>query len=109
MMRGILYGLCFAVLITSDAGASGPGPGYDIDMSHMIPIRDGVEIEAWITKPSGLSTKVPTILTLTQYDIDGGRHGDEAGYYAHRGYAFVQAYVRGRGKSGGAKSNNLGM
>jgi predicted acyl esterase len=51
---------------------------------------------------------MPAILTLTQYDIDGGRHGDEAGFYAQRGYAFVQVYVRGRGKSGGAKTDNLG-
>jgi len=28
--------------------------------------------------------KAPTILTLTQYDIDGGQHGDEAGYYIRR-------------------------
>ena len=52
--------------------------------------------------------RLPTILTLTQYDIDGGRHGDSASYYAGRGYAFVQAYVRGRGRSGGVKSDDLG-
>ena len=84
------------------------GPGYDIEMSRMIPVRDGTELEAWITKPSAIRAKLPTILTLTQYDIDGGRHGDSAGYYAHRGYAFVQAYVRGRGRSGGVKSDSLG-
>jgi putative CocE/NonD family hydrolase len=77
-------------------------------MSRMIPVRDGTELEAWITRPSDAKEKLPTILTLTQYDIDGGRHGDSAGYYAHRGYAFVQAYVRGRGQSGGVKSENLG-
>jgi uncharacterized protein len=84
------------------------GPGYDIDMSRMIKVRDGVELEAWVTKPSRLAGKVPTVLTLTQYDIDGGRHGDSAGYYAGRGYAFVQTYVRGRGRSGGEKSDDLG-
>jgi putative CocE/NonD family hydrolase len=84
------------------------GPGYDIEMSRMIPTRDGVELEAWITKPSDLKAKAPTILTLTQYDIDGGRHADSPGSYARRGYVFVQAYVRGRGKSGGVKSDNLG-
>jgi uncharacterized protein len=91
------------------AGAEGVGPGYDIEMSRMIPVRDGIELEAWITKPSHPTGKIPTILTFTQYDIDGGRHGDSAGYYAGRGYAMVQAYVRGRGRSGGVKSDNLGL
>jgi putative CocE/NonD family hydrolase len=91
------------------AGAEDAGPGYDIEMNRMIRVRDGVELEAWITKPSNLKTKAPAILTLTQYDIDGGRHGDSAGYYARRGYVFVQAYVRGRGSSGGVKSENLGL
>ncbi len=95
----------------AEAAADGGqlGPGYDIHMSRMIKVRDGVELEAWITQPSHPTGKLPTVLTLTQYDIDGGRHGDSAGYYAGRGYAFVQAYVRGRGRSGGVKSDNLGV
>jgi putative CocE/NonD family hydrolase len=90
------------------AGSAQVGPGYGIQMSRMIKARDGVELEAWITQPSHPSGRLPTVLTLTQYDIDGGRHGDSAGYYAGRGYAFVQAYVRGRGRSGGVKSDDLG-
>ena len=100
--------LVIAIFAAGQAGAADVGPGYDIEMSRLIPVRDGTALEAWITKPSHLAAKVPTILTLTQYDIDGGRHGDSAGYYARRGYAFVQAYVRGRGLSGGVKSDNLG-
>ena len=96
-------------MATSAAFAAEVGPGYDVEMSRMIPVRDGTRLEAWITKPSNIKVKLPTILTLTQYDIDGGRHGDSAGYYAHRGYAFVQAYVRGRGQSGGVKSDSLGV
>ena len=107
-IRRLVFGLILVVLIDSGARANGPGPGYDIDMNRMIPMRDGAQLEAWITKPSSPASKLPTVLTLTQYDIDGGRHGDEAGYYAERGYAFVQAYVRGRGNSGGVKSDNLG-
>jgi putative CocE/NonD family hydrolase len=98
-----------AIIASTLARAAEVGPGYDIEMSRMIPVRDGIELEAWVTKPSNLKVKVPTVLTLTQYDIDGGRHGDSAGYYARRGYAFVQAYVRGRGRSGGVKSDNLGV
>ena len=112
-MRFNLALACIAAVLWFSRPASAQqaavGPGYDIDMSHMIKVRDGVELEAWVTKPSRLAGKVPTVLTLTQYDIDGGRHGDSAGYYAGRGYAFVQAYVRGRGRSGGEKSDNLGV
>ncbi|MGB6306239.1 MAG: CocE/NonD family hydrolase [Steroidobacteraceae bacterium] len=85
------------------------GPGYDIEMSRMIRMRDGIELEAWITKPSNFRGKLPAVLTLTQYDIDGGRHKDTPGAYARHGYAFVQAYVRGRGRSGGFKNDNTGL
>ena len=84
------------------------GPGYDIEMSRMIPLRDGVKLEAWIFKPSHLKTKAPAVLELTQYDIDGGRNRDFA-TFTQRGYVFVQVYVRGRGRSGGVKSHNLGL
>lgn len=97
-----------AALAAPAAGSEQVGPGYDVQMSRMIKARDGVELEAWITQPSHPAGRLPTVLTLTQYDIDGGRHGDSAGYYAGRGYAFVQAYVRGRGRSGGVKSDDLG-
>lgn len=82
------------------------GPGYDIEMSRMIPMRDGVELEAWIFKPSHLTTKAPAVLELTQYDIDGGRHRDFE-EFVRRGYVFVQVYVRGRGRSGGSRATIL--
>jgi putative CocE/NonD family hydrolase len=85
-----------------------PGPGYDVEMSRMIPMRDGVELEAWIFKPSHLTAKAPTVLELTQYDIDGGRQKDFL-EFVRRGYVFVQVLVRGRGRSGGVKSDNLGL
>lgn len=97
-----------AVLLAAAATeAEEVGPGYDIEMSRMIPMRDGVELEAWIFKPSHLKAKAPGVLTLTQYDIDGGRRNVAA--YTRRGYVFVQVYVRGRGRSGGVKSDNLGL
>ena len=119
--------LVLAVLGASAAGGTGAataggtatvGPGYDIEMTRMIPARDGVGLEAWITRPSaaagapaagaGPAPRVPAILTLTQYDIDGSRRG-EPPWYASHGWAFVQVYVRGRGKSGGEKTDNLGL
>jgi len=84
------------------------GPGYDIEMSRMIPVRDGVELEAWIFKPSHLKDKAPAVLELTQYDIDGARRGEFKDLVA-RGYVFVIAYVRGRGRSGGDKEDDLGL
>lgn len=84
------------------------GPGYDIQMSRMIPMRDGVSLEAWITKPSHASGRLPAVLELTQYDIDSGRRGESVAL-AKRGFAFVQALTRGRGLSGGIKEGSLGL
>lgn len=93
------------------AAAPGPaqvGPGYDIEMSRMIPMRDGVKLEAWIFKPSHARAKAPAVLELTQYEIDGGRNQDFKPF-VFRGYVFVQVEVRGRGRSGGEKSEDLGL
>src|SRR5277367_3202912 len=108
-VAGFAWVLVLAAPLAAQTSAAAAGPGYDIDMSRMIPMRDGVELEAWITKPSNPKTKLPAVLTLTQYDIDGGRHKDAPADYARHGYAFVQAYVRGRGRSGGSKNDNLGL
>lgn len=110
-MRALIVaalGALSSALLPAAVQAADLGPGYDIELSRMIVMRDGVELEAWITKPAHLSTRAPAILTLTQYDIDGSRR-DEPRYFALRGYVFVQAYVRGRGRSGGVKSDNLGL
>jgi putative CocE/NonD family hydrolase len=104
----IIAAVLLALAWLAGAPAAEVGPGYDILMSRMIPMRDGVQLEAWITRPSHLTGKAPAILTLTQYDIDGSRRG-EPPFFARRGYVFVQAYVRGRGRSGGLKSDNLGL
>jgi predicted acyl esterase len=84
------------------------GPGYDIEMSRMIPMRDSVKLEAWLFKPAHLAGKAPAVLELTQYDIDGGRDQDFR-TFVQRGYVFVQVEVRGRGRSGGEKSDNIGL
>ena len=49
-----------ALMLATFCRAQTPGPGYDIEMSRMIPMRDGTELEAWITKPSVL--KAPVLL-----------------------------------------------
>jgi hypothetical protein len=101
----------FALGATAIAAAQAQaqvGPGYDIEMSRLIPMRDGVKLEAWIFRPSRLEARAPAVLELTQYDIDGGRDQDFKTFVA-RGYVFVQVEVRGRGRSGGEKSDNIGL
>ena len=96
---------------THQITAAEVGPGYDIEMSRMISMRDGVKLEAWIFKPSHLNrqtARMPAVLELTQYDIDGSRARDFL-TYVKRGYVFVQVEVRGRGRSGGEKAENLGL
>jgi uncharacterized protein len=108
LIRTLVIAMLVAVAGAGPARASELGPDYDIEMSRMIPMRDGVTLEAWITKPANLKERAPTVLTLTQYDIDGGRRG-EPPVYAKAGYVFVQVYVRGRGRSGGVKNDSLGL
>lgn len=114
MNRAIGLALLLVLALVSRGAAAAPdvndrvGPGYDIEMSRMIPMGDGVKLEAWIFKPSKLKAKVPAVLELTQYDIDGGRNHDFL-TFVRRGYVFVQVEVRGRGRSGGEKTDNLGL
>jgi len=99
-------------VVLSGAGAAraaGPqdvGPGYDVQMSRMIPLRDGAQLEAWIFEPAHLESRAPAVFSLTQYSIDAMARGR---YFTRRGYVYVQVYVRGRGRSGGTKSENLGL
>ena len=114
MVRAAGFALALALApLALGAAASAPapgqvGPGYDIEMSRMIPMRDGVRLEAWIFRPSHLQARAPAVLELTQYDIDGGSDQDFK-TFVRRGYVFVQVEVRGRGRSGGEKSDNIGL
>ena len=103
----MLVGLTLAAACAAQSPPGGSvGPGYDVQMSRMIPLRDGVELEAWIFLPESLTSRVPTILSLTQYSIDAMARGR---YFTKRGYVYAQVFVRGRGRSGGTKSDNLGL
>ncbi len=109
LLRIVLPLSCVLVSRATTAPAATPGdvgPGYDVQMSRMIPMRDGVELEAWIFKPSHLASRAPTVFSLTQYTIDAMKQGS---FFTRRGFVYVQAYVRGRGRSGGTKSDDLGL
>lgn len=61
MIRRALATLYFALLISGPSAAApsgGVGPGYDIEMSRMIPMRDGVSLEAWMPHLSGIAPYV---------------------------------------------------
>ena len=103
---GLLIGAAAAVLLAGSPASAHVGPGYDVEMSRMIPMRDGVQLEAWIFKPSNLKGRAPAVLMLTQYDIDGPRNAASLG---RRGYPFVAAYVRGRGRPSGVRTDKLGL
>jgi hypothetical protein len=78
MIRAAGLALALSLLPFVSAASSDQtqvGPGYDIEMSRLIPMRDGVNL-AWIFKPSHMQAKAPAVLELTQYDIDGSREQD---------------------------------
>jgi hypothetical protein len=108
MIRAAALALALALAPFAPTARAQVGPGYDIEMSRMIPLRDGVQLEAWIFKPAHLDSKAPAVLELTQYAIDGGRDQDFK-TFVQRGYVFVQVEVRGRGRSGGEKSDDVGL
>jgi predicted acyl esterase len=78
MNRALLRNTILAVAGTVSAcspaafAAAQAGPGYNIEMSRMIPMRDGVQLEAWLFKPENLQGKAPAIFTLRQYDMAVG-------------------------------------
>lgn len=65
-----------------------------------IPMRDGVELSANISRPKA-NDKFPVVLVRTPYGKGNGED-DDGGYFAKRGYAFVIQDCRGTGQSAGA-------
>ena len=64
-----------------------------------IPMRDSVELNATIYRPSGDQDKLPVIFTFTPYISDS--YHSRAYYFAQHGYIFALVDVRGRGNSDG--------
>jgi hypothetical protein len=46
MLRVLIAAALVALAATGESRAADVGPGYDIELSRMIPLRDGVELEA---------------------------------------------------------------
>jgi hypothetical protein len=73
--------------------------GVDLQWGVRIPMRDGVELNATVYRPTGQSGPLPVIFTLTPYSAD--TYHPRAMYFARNGYVFALVDVRGRGNSGG--------
>jgi uncharacterized protein len=65
-----------------------------------IPLRDAVQLNATLYKPSGLKGQRPCLFTLTPYI--GQSYHDRGMYFAAHGYPFLTVDVRGRGNSEGS-------
>ncbi len=90
----------------SRLNAQPPDPGKYSAAEHelvesrneMVPMRDGVKLAVDIFRPSG-EGRFPVVLSLIPYNKDGGAR--RARWLAARGYAVVNADVRGRYESEG--------
>ena len=71
----------------------------DIVWGVKIPMRDGVQLNATVYKPSEMNAPLPVIFTFTPYISD--TYHERAWYFSHHGYVFALVDVRGRGNSGG--------
>jgi putative CocE/NonD family hydrolase len=65
-----------------------------------IPLRDGVQLNATLYKPSALREPRPCLFTLTPYV--GQSYHDRGMYFAAHGYPFLTVDARGRGNSQGS-------
>jgi len=89
-----------AIALAWPAWADDAGPeNVIVDLHHMIPMRDGVQLAATIWKPSDQTKPLPVVLVMTPYISDETQ--ERAVKFAEHGYVYVSVDVRGRGSSGG--------
>ncbi|HEY3519998.1 MAG TPA: CocE/NonD family hydrolase, partial [Rhodanobacteraceae bacterium] len=70
-----------------------------VDLHHMIPMRDGVQLAATIWRPSDQPKPLPVVLVMTPYITDETQ--ERAVKFATHDYVYVSVDVRGRGTSKG--------
>ncbi len=77
---------------------------YDVDfaLGVKIPMRDGVQLNANLYRPRGITSPVPAVFLMTPY-INDMKH-DMAMYLAKHGYNAAVVDLRGRGNSEGEPS-----
>jgi putative CocE/NonD family hydrolase len=71
----------------------------DMIWALKIRMRDGIQLNGTVFKPSQQKEPLPVIFTLTPYIADS--YQERATYFAKHGYVFVLVDARGRGSSEG--------
>jgi putative CocE/NonD family hydrolase len=71
----------------------------DIIWGAKIPMRDGVNLNATLYRPTDSKEALPAVFTMTPYISD--TYHERALYFARNGYVFALVDVRGRGNSAG--------
>ncbi|HJU07326.1 MAG TPA: CocE/NonD family hydrolase [Rhodanobacteraceae bacterium] len=89
-----------AIVLAWPAWADDAGPeNVIVDLHHMIPMRDSVQLAATIWRPSDQTEPLPVVLVMTPYISD---EMQERGVkFSQHGYVYVTVDVRGRGSSQG--------
>jgi len=98
----LLAGMLCAFAVMFSAAAADTGGNREnvvVDLHHMIPMRDGVQLAATIWRPSDQSRPLPVVLVMTPYISDETQA--RAVKFATHGYVYVSVDVRGRGSSQG--------
>jgi putative CocE/NonD family hydrolase len=65
----------------------------------LIPLRDGVQLNARLYRPLGAAAPGPAVFSLTPYTSDDAH--ERGRFFAQHGYVYVNVNTRGRGGSGG--------
>jgi len=65
----------------------------------LIPLRDGVQLNARLYRPLGAATPGPALFSLTPYTSDDAH--ERGRFFAQHGYVYLNVNTRGRGGSGG--------
>ena len=100
LFAGLLCALAATLSLSAFAADKGDNrENVSVDLHHMIPMRDGVQLAATIWKPTHQSKPLPVVLVMTPYITDETQ--ERAVKFATHGYAYVSVDVRGRGTSQG--------
>ncbi|MGH8145705.1 MAG: CocE/NonD family hydrolase [Rhodanobacteraceae bacterium] len=99
VFAGLVLAVAAACVSVPQARAKTIGENVIVDLHHMIPLRDGVNLAATIWRPSGQKKPLPVVLVMTPYISDETQQ--RAVKFAENGYVYVSVDVRGRGSSQG--------
>lgn len=98
-VRKVLVGLLLTIAAVGLVIPQAAAENVVVDLHHMIPLRDGVNLAATIWRPSDQEKPLPVVLVMTPYISDETQ--ERAVKFAESGYVYVSVDVRGRGTSQG--------